>query len=133
MQSTSSAGRTARGAPADGTRLAQRTVGEPNVKLYSYFRSSAAYRARIALNLKGLDYDTAPVHLVKDGGHQLRPEFRAINPQKRVPALQLAGGEILLQSLALIDYLEETKPVPALLPADPLARARVRAVAQIIA
>ena len=103
------------------------------MKLYSYFRSSAAYRARIALNLKGLDYDTVPIHLVKDGGHQFRPEFRAVNPQKRVPALKLAGGEILLQSLALIEYLDEIKPEPPLLPGDALARAQVRAAAQIIA
>ena len=58
------------------------------MKLYSYFRSSAAYRVRIALNLKGIDYETAPVHLVKDGGHNKRPEYRAINPQMRVPALE---------------------------------------------
>jgi maleylacetoacetate isomerase len=103
------------------------------VKLYSYFRSSAAYRARIALNLKGLDYETAPVHLVKDGGYQFSHEYRAVNPQKRVPALELAGGEVLLQSLAIIDYLDEVYPEPPLVPADALARAQVRAVAQIIA
>jgi maleylacetoacetate isomerase len=103
------------------------------VKLYSYFRSSAAYRARIALNLKGLDYATAPVHLTKEGGYQFRPEFRAVNPQKRVPALELPGGDVLVQSLALIEYLDEVYPEPPLLPSDALARAQVRAVAQIIA
>jgi maleylacetoacetate isomerase len=103
------------------------------VKLYSYFRSSAAYRARIALNLKGLDYETVGIHLTKDGGWQFAPEYRAVNPQKRVPALELSGGEVLLQSLAIIDYLDEVYPDPPLVPADALARAQVRAVAQIIA
>src|SRR6266571_988449 len=103
------------------------------LKLYSYFRSSAAYRARIALNLKGLAYDTAPVHLVKDGGHNRRPEYRAINPQMRVPALALDGGEVLTQSLAIIEYLDETHPEPPLLPRDPVERAKVRAIAQFIA
>jgi maleylpyruvate isomerase len=103
------------------------------VKLYSYFRSSAAYRVRIALNLKGIGYETAPIHLVKDGGHNKRPEFRAINPQMRVPALVTPGGEILFQSLAIIEYLDETHPQPALLPKDALARAKVRALAELIA
>jgi maleylpyruvate isomerase len=104
-----------------------------NVKLYSYFRSSAAYRVRIALNLKGLGYDTLPIHLIKDGGHHRKPEFRAINPQMRVPALVAPQGEILIQSLAIIEYLDETHPSPPLLPKDPIARARVRAMAQLIA
>jgi maleylpyruvate isomerase len=103
------------------------------VKLYSYFRSSAAYRVRIALNLKGIDYETAPVHLVKDGGHNKRPEFRAINPQTRVPVLVTTAGEILIQSLAIIEYLDETYPDPALLPKDPMARAHTRALAELIA
>jgi maleylacetoacetate isomerase len=103
------------------------------VKLYSYFRSSAAYRVRIALNLKSLSYEAASVHLVKDGGHNRRPEFRAVNPQMRVPALVAPGGEILIQSLAIIEYLEETHPEPPLLPKDPVARAKVRALAQLIA
>jgi len=101
------------------------------VKLYSYFRSSAAYRVRIALNLKGLSYETAPVHLVKDGNK--RPEFRAINPQMRVPALLTPQGETLIQSLAIIEYLDETHPEPPLLPKDPIARAKVRAFAQLVA
>ena len=80
------------------------------MKLYSYFRSSAAYRVRIALNLKGLAYDTVSIHLVKDGGHNNRPEFRAVNPQMRVPVLVTPAGEYLIQSLAIIEYLEETHP-----------------------
>jgi maleylacetoacetate isomerase len=104
-----------------------------NVKLYSYFRSSAAYRVRIALNLKGLAYETVPVHLVRDGGHNRRPEFRAINPQMRVPALVAPDGEVLIQSLAIIEYLDETHPDPPLLPKDPIARAKVRALAQLVA
>jgi maleylacetoacetate isomerase len=103
------------------------------VKLYSYFRSSAAYRVRIALNLKGIAYETTPVHLIKDGGHNKRPEFRAINPQMRVPALVTPNGEILIQSLAIIEYLDETHPQPPLLPRDPIARAKARALADLIA
>jgi maleylpyruvate isomerase len=104
-----------------------------NLKLYSFFRSSAAYRVRIALNLKGLAYETLPVHLVKDGGHNRRPEFRAVNPEMRVPALVTATGDVLIQSLAIIEYLDETHPDPPLLPKGPIERAQVRALAQIIA
>jgi maleylacetoacetate isomerase len=103
------------------------------VKLYSYFRSSAAFRVRIALNLKGIAYETVPVHLIKDGGHNKRPEFRAVNPQMRVPALVTPSGETLIQSLAIIEYLDETHPQPPLLPRDPIARAKVRAFADLIA
>jgi len=103
------------------------------VKLYSYFRSSAAYRARIALNLKGLSYETVSVHLVKDGGHNRRPEYRAVNPQMRVPALVAPAGEVLIQSLAIIEYLDETHPEPPFLPKDPIARAKVRGLAELIA
>ena len=103
------------------------------MKLYSYFRSSAAYRVRIALNLKGIAYETISIHLTKDGGHNRRPEFQAVNPQMRVPALALDSGEVLVQSLAIIDYLDETYPEPPLLPRDAIARAKVRAVAQIVA
>jgi maleylpyruvate isomerase len=106
---------------------------ETRMKLYSYFRSSAAYRARIALNLKGLSYETVSVHLVKDGGHNRRPEYRAVNPQMRVPALVAPGGEVLIQSLAIIEYLDETHPEPPLLPKDPIARAKVRGLAELIA
>jgi len=103
------------------------------MKLYSYFRSSAAYRVRIALNLKGIAYETVPVHLVKDGGHNRRPEYRAVNPQMRVPALVLGSGEVLIQSPAIIEYLDETQPDPPFLPKDPIARAKARALADIIA
>jgi maleylacetoacetate isomerase len=102
------------------------------VKLYSYFRSSAAYRVRIALNLKGLAYDMIPIHLVKDGGQHRGAAYRAVNPQMRVPALVLSSGEILVQSSAIVEYLDEVYPAPPLLPADPIGRAHVRAVAQII-
>ena len=105
----------------------------PIVKLYSYFRSSAAYRVRIALNLKGLPYEMVPIHLTKDGGQQRKPEFVAVNPQMRVPALALTSGDVLTQSLAIIEYLDEIQPEPPLLPADALARAKVRAIAQIVA
>jgi maleylacetoacetate isomerase len=103
------------------------------LKLYTYFRSSAAYRVRIALNLKNLPYEMVPIHLTKDSGRQRSPEFRAVNPQMRVPALALSSGEVLTQSLAIIEYLDEIYPDPPLLPADALARAKVRAVAQTIA
>jgi maleylpyruvate isomerase len=103
------------------------------VKLYSYFRSSAAYRVRIALNLKNVAYETIPIHLVKDGGYNKRPEYQAVNPQMRVPALRLDTGEVLIQSLAIIEYLDETHPDPPLLPVDAIARAKVRALSQVIA
>jgi len=103
------------------------------VKLYSYFRSSAAYRVRIALNLKNLSYEMVPIHLQKDGGRHRSAEYRAVNPQMRVPSLVLSSGETLIQSLAIIGYLNETYPQPPLLPADPIERAHVRAVSQIIA
>ncbi len=102
------------------------------LKLYSYFRSSAAYRVRIALNLKGLRYEIVPIHLTKAGGEQRRPEYRGVNPQMRVPAL-VSGGEVLTQSLAIIEYLEETQREPPLLPGDPVRRAKIRAIAQAIA
>ncbi|ARP82625.1 maleylacetoacetate isomerase [Bordetella genomosp. 8] len=102
------------------------------MQLYSYFRSSAAYRVRIALNLKGLPYEYVPVHLVKDGGQQLKPEYTRLNPQALVPTL-VDGDAVLTQSMAIIEYLDETHPQPPLLPDTPIARARVRALAQGIA
>ena len=102
------------------------------LKLYTYFRSSAAYRVRIALNLKNLPYEAIPVHLVKDGGEHLKEDYRRVNPVGAVPAL--ADRELSLsQSLAIIEYLDEAYPYPPLLPADPVARARVRAIALDIA
>ncbi len=103
------------------------------MKLYTYFRSSAAYRVRIALNLKGLPYDQVPVHLTRDGGQQHKPEFQKVNPQRRVPALELSSGDVLTQSLAIIEYLDEIEPEPPFLPADALERAHVRALAQVVA
>ena len=103
------------------------------MKLYTYFRSSAAYRVRIALNLKGLSYESVPIHLVKDGGRNRAPEYRAVNPQMKVPALALDDGNVLVQSLAIIEYLDDIHPAPPLLPKDPLARAKVRGMAQLIA
>lgn len=99
--------------------------------LYGYFRSSAAYRVRIALNLKGLAYDQTFVHLAKL--EQLAESFAAINPQKLLPVLKTDSGQLLTQSLAIIEYLEETHPQPALLPKHPLERARVRALALAVA
>src|SRR5579871_4242774 len=104
-----------------------------DVILYSYFRSSAAYRVRIAFNLKGLRFETAAIHLQKEGGMNRKPAYRAINPQMRVPALKLDSGELLTQSLAIIEYLDEVHPHPPLLPRDPVERAQVRAMAQLIA
>ena len=103
------------------------------MKLYSFFRSSAAYRTRIALNLKGVSYDIVSIHLSKDGGRQRSAEFRAVNPHMRVPALALSGGEVLTQSLAIIAYLDEIYPDPPLLPTDAVERAHVRAAAQLVA
>ena len=101
-------------------------------KLYGYFRSSAAFRARIALNLKGLEYEQAIIHLVKNGGEQFAPAYRALNPQALVPVLQ-DGDLTLTQSLAIIEYLDEVYPEPALLPATAAQRARVRSIALMIA
>jgi maleylacetoacetate isomerase/maleylpyruvate isomerase len=102
------------------------------MKLFGFFRSSAAYRVRIALNLKGLDYETVPVHLTRGGGEQFAPAYRKMNPQSLVPVLE-DSGLALTQSLAIIEYLEETRPQPPLLPATPVARARVRALALAVA
>ena len=102
------------------------------LQLYSYFRSSAAYRVRIALNLKGLPFEYIPVHLLKDGGQQHAADYQRINPAELVPAL-MEDGHAITQSLAIMEYLDETHPEPALLPRDALGRARVRALAQSIA
>jgi len=106
------------------------------MKLYSYFRSSASYRVRIALNLKGLPYEVVPVHLLRNGGEQFSPEYRKLNPDALVPALvdEVDGEErALTQSLAIIEYLDERHPSPPLLPHDPLDRAHVRGIALSIA
>ncbi|MDP2368699.1 maleylacetoacetate isomerase [Rhodoferax sp.] len=103
------------------------------LQLYSYFRSSASYRVRIALELKGLPYTYVPVHLLKDGGAQHSPDYQALNPTELVPTLVDDDGHALGQSLAIMEYLDETQPEPALLPPDALGRARVRALAQTVA
>lgn len=100
--------------------------------LHSYFRSSASYRVRIALNLKGLPYTYAPVHLLKDGGQQHTPDYQRVNPAQLVPTL-VDDGHALGQSLAIMEYLEETYPEPPLMPRDALGRARVRGLAQSVA
>jgi maleylacetoacetate isomerase len=101
--------------------------------LYSYWRSSAAYRVRIALNLKQLSYVTVPVHLLNNGGEQHADEYRELNPQESVPVL-LDGARIFRQSMAIIEYLDEAYPgVASLLPSTARERARVRALAQTIA
>ncbi|EJI85978.1 MULTISPECIES: maleylacetoacetate isomerase [Alishewanella] len=102
------------------------------MKLYSYWRSSAAYRVRIALNLKQLSFETIPVHLLKDGGQQHSSAYQALNPAELVPTLVDEQGS-LSQSLAIIEYLDETYPEPRLLPQEPFARAKVRALALDIA
>jgi len=105
---------------------------EPELILYSYWRSTAAYRVRIGLNLKRLACTQCPVHLLRGGGEQHAADYAALNPQHLVPSLR--HGEVLLrQSLAILEYLEDTWPEPALLPTSPHGRARVRALAQIIA
>jgi maleylacetoacetate isomerase len=101
------------------------------VKLYTYFRSSAAFRVRIALNLKGLTYHPVFVHLAK--GEHRQPEYAAVNPQALLPTLELDDGKRLTQSLAIIEWLEERHPTPALLPKDAFARARVRSLAYLVA
>lgn len=100
--------------------------------LYSYWRSSAAYRVRIALNLKQLPYTLRPVHLVRDGGEQHAEAYRRLNPQELVPTL-LHGERVFTQSLAIVEYLDETWPEPPLLPAGPRERARARALAGVVA
>jgi maleylacetoacetate isomerase len=102
------------------------------LKLYTYWRSSASYRVRIALEFKGLPYESCPIHLVRSGGEQHGSDFMALNPQELVPVL-LDGALVLTQSLPIIEYLEERHPQPALLPHDLGGRARVRSIAQAIA
>jgi maleylpyruvate isomerase len=104
--------------------------GRHTMKLYGYYRSSTSYRTRIVLNLKGIDYEYVPVAL--DRGEQQETAFRSVNPMGAVPALEDRNG-VFIQSPAIIEYLEETHPEPALLPSDPAARARVREVAALIA
>lgn len=100
--------------------------------LYSYFRSSCAYRVRIALALKNIDYEYKTVNLIKGGGEQKAPDFLKVNPMAQVPVLEVEG-EFLTQSLPIIEYLDEKYPEPCLLPKDPIKRAKVRAIAEVVA
>ncbi len=102
------------------------------LKLYSFWRSSAVYRVRIALNLKGLEHEIVPVNLTRDGGEQHSSEFHAVNPQELVPVLR-HGHRLIRQSMAIMEYLDETWPASPLLPATARDRARVRALAQVVA
>lgn len=100
--------------------------------LFTYYRSTSSYRVRIALALKALAFDALPINLIRDGGDHHRPDYLAINPQGRVPALRLDDGAVIIQSMAIIEYLEEFSPQPALLPDALLDRARHRQVAALI-
>lgn len=102
------------------------------IKLYSYWRSSACYRVRIALNLKGLPFQTAAVHLVRNGGEQHSEAFKVLNPQEMIPVL-MHGGRMLRQSMAIIDYLDEIWSTNLLVPSIARDRQRVRAIAEMIA
>jgi maleylacetoacetate isomerase len=102
------------------------------MKLYGYWRSGAAWRVRIALNLKGVPYEQTFVHLSRNGGEHKKPAYRAINPQGRVPTLELDDGTRLVQSPAILEWLEETHPAPPLLPDDAVQRAKVRGIAALI-
>jgi maleylpyruvate isomerase len=115
----------------DGLQRPVEKKGRSTMKLHGYFRSSASYRVRIALNLKGLSAEHLSHHLRK--GEQRAPDYLAINPQGLVPTLQGDGGIVLTQSLAIIEWLDETHPEPPLLPKEPLRRAQVRAFAQALA
>ncbi|MDH3442777.1 MAG: maleylacetoacetate isomerase [Deltaproteobacteria bacterium] len=102
------------------------------MKLYTFFRSSASYRVRIALNLKGIRYEQAPIHLRRGGGEQFQSAYRELNPQALVPALE-EDGRILTQSLAIMEYIDEKYPKPPLLPKNPVDKAFVRSMALVIA
>ncbi|XP_068110586.1 maleylacetoacetate isomerase isoform X1 [Hyperolius riggenbachi] len=105
-------------------------LGKP--VLFGYFRSSCSWRVRIALALKGIEYDNHPINLIKDGGQQMTDEYKRVNPMQQVPALRI-DGVTFSQSLAIIEYLEETRPHPPLLPRDPIKRAQCRMISEHVA
>ncbi|XP_045918562.1 maleylacetoacetate isomerase isoform X1 [Micropterus dolomieu] len=100
--------------------------------LHGYYRSSCSWRVRIAFALKGIEYDQVPVSLIKDGGQQYTQQFKTLNPMQQVPAVEI-DGITLSQSLAVVQYIDETRPGPRLLPADPKKRAQVRMISDLIA
>ncbi|XP_041809695.1 maleylacetoacetate isomerase isoform X1 [Chelmon rostratus] len=100
--------------------------------LHGYFRSSCSWRVRIAFALKGVEYDQVPVNLIKDGGQQLTTQYKTLNPMQQVPAVEI-DGITLSQSLAMVQYIDETRPGPRLLPADPKKRAQIRMISDLIA
>ena len=102
------------------------------LKLYSYWRSSCSWRVRLALGFKGLEFDIIPIHLVKNGGEQFSEEYEHLNPMNQVPTLVLEDGRLLTQSIAIIEFLEESFPSPALLPKHPYHRAKMRELVEII-
>lgn len=102
------------------------------MKIYDYYRSSSCYRVRIALNLKKINYETIPIHLLNNGGEQWQPDYLHLNPQALVPTLD-ENGHLITQSLAIIEYLDEICPNPSLLPQTPFARAQVKSIALMIA
>lgn len=102
------------------------------ITLYNYYRSSASYRVRIALNIKGLAYTNKQIHLINNGGEQHATDYQKINPQQLVPSLE-SDGQVFTQSLAIIEYLEEKQPLPSLLPKDLAERAHARSLAQMVA
>ncbi len=109
------------------------SIAAGDITLYNYFRSSASYRVRIALELKGLKYDYVPIHLTRSGGEQFASSYAEVNPEMLVPTFVDAGGSVITQSLAIIEYVDETHPDPALLPQTPVDRAYVRSIANLIA
>jgi maleylacetoacetate isomerase len=120
------------GIPSSERLIMTSSATPPEFALYGYFRSSAAFRARIALNLKGIAAEAKSVHLLRSGGEQHGADYKALNPQELVPTL-VHDGHVIGQSLAIIEYLDEIRPEPPLLPKEPLARARVRGIAYAIA
>ncbi|XP_019721030.1 maleylacetoacetate isomerase [Hippocampus comes] len=115
------------------TNLTEKPMSEQTKPvLHGYFRSSCSWRVRIAFALKGMEYDQVPVNLIKDGGQQLTEDYKTLNPMQQVPAVEI-DGVTLSQSLAVIQYIDETRPEPRLLPLDPKKRAQVRMISDLIA